>query len=757
MKRSRAQSALEFMMTYGWTILVIVIILAVLFYIGVLNPRGSQANTCLFPPGQSCNAFKLGNGTGSLVLDFGQATGKQIRITGISCSQDEARAAQNITNLSSNITILTGEHGWIVGGDSTNGINCTDSSGSSLGSSNSVLGERYKGTLCIAYVEVGQAEVPRVVCGSLTARFEPVSPSEAAGSLLSFGSSCESSSDCITHYCSGGHCAWPPLGPGDYGLYGSVTGSGGLSGAIIKVYPGFLDSQPEPGPGASLSAHFISQPVAQNTSNSDGSYVVYIPVAQPAGPDRASLTTAVAVYITIEKPPGYQTATLPPQPGPGFPLNHGVFYNVGTQSLPHTYPNNSSCTSSRQCYSGYCGRNMLPPPNNRSFCCSSGYCCISSPEDCSTGYYCPGSPNYKCTAQLPLGSSCNQSVQCITNYCSNSTCRWPQPASGQSGVDGVVTDKAGNAIPGATVTCGMPNLAPPAQGPGASLSSPGISFGTGGCGANTTNSDGSFIIYAAPAVGRMVTVTKTGYGSNTSSTFNLVADTITHLGTLTMPKVNGQACTSSNECLSSNCGWNMYNSAKYCCTSDSAYCCATNSDCNGTNTCSGTPNYWCTTLLPYGASCTQNSQCITNYCSTTCLWPNPGPSDYGLDGLVYSGGSPLSGATAFACSGGGGGGTAPHGAGASLSGRTISLTGCPTGSQLGSNTSNSDGSFIIYLAGATPAGPDGASLDPAAGLIGVSAYIYATKGGYNPATTSSQQLSAGAVTHYGAVSINPLD
>jgi len=62
---------MEFMMTYGWAILIIVIVLAVLFYIGVLNPKNTYASTCVFPPGISCYNFKLMSGNGDLLLDMG--------------------------------------------------------------------------------------------------------------------------------------------------------------------------------------------------------------------------------------------------------------------------------------------------------------------------------------------------------------------------------------------------------------------------------------------------------------------------------------------------------------------------------------------------------------------------------------------------------------------------------------------------------------------------------------------------------------
>ncbi len=165
-KSLRAQAAIEFLITNGWAILVVVILLAVLFYIGVLSPQNTTPNTCLFQPGFSCYTFKVGNGTGSLELDFGQATGKSIQVTGISCSQNST-AALHTSPLTEDITVPSGEHRWITGGTSPNsGIACEGATG--------VAGTRYKGTACVSYIESG-TNTQRLVCGEINARLEPAS------------------------------------------------------------------------------------------------------------------------------------------------------------------------------------------------------------------------------------------------------------------------------------------------------------------------------------------------------------------------------------------------------------------------------------------------------------------------------------------------------------------------------------------------------------------------------------------------------
>ncbi len=163
--KSRGQAAIEFLITNGWAILVVVILLAVLFYIGVLSPQNTTPNTCLFQPGFSCYTFKVGNVTGSLELDFGQATGRSIQVTGISCSQNST-AALHTSPLSEDITVPSGEHRWITGGTSNNSATCEGATGEA--------GARYKGQVCINYIESGTS-TQRLVCGEINARLEPAS------------------------------------------------------------------------------------------------------------------------------------------------------------------------------------------------------------------------------------------------------------------------------------------------------------------------------------------------------------------------------------------------------------------------------------------------------------------------------------------------------------------------------------------------------------------------------------------------------
>ncbi len=174
---NRGQSAMEFLMTYGWAILVLTIVLAVLFYIGVLNPKNIQTNVQFFAPGAAAYSFGVANSTGALALDFGQALGRTIIVTGISCSENSSAMLHGLNNP---ITIPSGEHRLVAGGNSNNGINCTGEDDQPLAPDDAQLGERYTGTICVAYTEADSG-ANRTVCGTLGGTFQNLMTGEGEG------------------------------------------------------------------------------------------------------------------------------------------------------------------------------------------------------------------------------------------------------------------------------------------------------------------------------------------------------------------------------------------------------------------------------------------------------------------------------------------------------------------------------------------------------------------------------------------------
>jgi len=72
-KNFRAQSAMEYLMTYGWAILIIAIVLGALFSLGVFSSSSFVGTTCIPGSGYLCSSPVLHGGT--FTATVGQATG----------------------------------------------------------------------------------------------------------------------------------------------------------------------------------------------------------------------------------------------------------------------------------------------------------------------------------------------------------------------------------------------------------------------------------------------------------------------------------------------------------------------------------------------------------------------------------------------------------------------------------------------------------------------------------------------------------
>ena len=78
MKNKRAQAALEYLMTYGWALVIIAIVAAALFAMGIINPATYAQKTCtgfqqltysdhIFSLDNNNYAIVIGNGIGSSI------------------------------------------------------------------------------------------------------------------------------------------------------------------------------------------------------------------------------------------------------------------------------------------------------------------------------------------------------------------------------------------------------------------------------------------------------------------------------------------------------------------------------------------------------------------------------------------------------------------------------------------------------------------------------------------------------------------
>ena len=113
MVNRKAQSALEYLMTYGWAILIIVIVGTVLFALGVFNPAGSTALQV-----RGLSNFQIDDAkllpSGNMTLSLGVKTGRTTSVTninygvqGLSCANTADEADVSVTPSQTKIFTLS--------------------------------------------------------------------------------------------------------------------------------------------------------------------------------------------------------------------------------------------------------------------------------------------------------------------------------------------------------------------------------------------------------------------------------------------------------------------------------------------------------------------------------------------------------------------------------------------------------------------------------------------------------------------------
>ena len=139
-RKARAQSALEYMVTYGWAILIIALILVVLFFIGVFGGAPVTTTSCVATSGYTCGSPVM-NTLGYLQVSLGQTSVSvsTLSVTGLGCSNSTSAPS---TYVSSNIGIASGRQAAAV-------FKCPLTK-------TGVLGAPFSGTLWIRYTSSSQ-------------------------------------------------------------------------------------------------------------------------------------------------------------------------------------------------------------------------------------------------------------------------------------------------------------------------------------------------------------------------------------------------------------------------------------------------------------------------------------------------------------------------------------------------------------------------------------------------------------------------
>jgi hypothetical protein len=172
---------MEYLMTYGWAILIIAVVLAALFGLNIFNSGQLVGSSCIAATGYLCKSltFIVSGTSDVLSFTFGQNTGDTVYNVGLGCAA--GIGTQGLPNPSSSITLLdaglgtgmvasaqsassSGNIGAISSGSGYNtlaltngqtvtvtGMTCYDSTGAPFTATSAPLGTAFTGSIWMNY------------------------------------------------------------------------------------------------------------------------------------------------------------------------------------------------------------------------------------------------------------------------------------------------------------------------------------------------------------------------------------------------------------------------------------------------------------------------------------------------------------------------------------------------------------------------------------------------------------------------------
>jgi hypothetical protein len=155
----KAQTAIEYLITYGWAILIMAVVLSALFFLGVFNPGIFAGQECLLPAGFSCSSFYL-YPNGMLSLNLLQVTQSPINVTAIGCSTN-----QTILNMQAPYNPPSNQIYMPIGSNYTFTLFCYQGNSVYTGK----IGSLFDGYLVINYTSTTTG-FPHIITGQIIAK-----------------------------------------------------------------------------------------------------------------------------------------------------------------------------------------------------------------------------------------------------------------------------------------------------------------------------------------------------------------------------------------------------------------------------------------------------------------------------------------------------------------------------------------------------------------------------------------------------------
>ncbi|MBN1157482.1 hypothetical protein JXA85_07710 [Candidatus Woesearchaeota archaeon] len=156
--KRKSQAAMEFLMTYGWAILVVLIVIGALAYFGVLSPTQFLPRRCSFTQGLTCTDHLLSK-TGGFKVMVTNGIGNDITLNAVSLNSSDGT-----------IWCASGGTAKIVAAGDVGDI--TSGTCQGTGWSSAKIGKRVKGTIILSYVD-SVTGFGHNITGSLLTDIEP--------------------------------------------------------------------------------------------------------------------------------------------------------------------------------------------------------------------------------------------------------------------------------------------------------------------------------------------------------------------------------------------------------------------------------------------------------------------------------------------------------------------------------------------------------------------------------------------------------
>lgn len=112
MKMAKGQAAMEYLVTYGWTILVLVVIIAILIATGIFSPANFQPEECNFQPDFPCVnyiAYNGASGNTNLLFNASNGFGFPIMVENISARNAQGNYVSGVVYPAYNTIIRQGD------------------------------------------------------------------------------------------------------------------------------------------------------------------------------------------------------------------------------------------------------------------------------------------------------------------------------------------------------------------------------------------------------------------------------------------------------------------------------------------------------------------------------------------------------------------------------------------------------------------------------------------------------------------------